>query len=283
MQDKIPSRPTPFFLASLAGRLFAVYHAPKEEVGLRGNILIVPPFNEEMNRCRSMVTLLAQEYSRIGIGTLVLDLYGTGESDGAYGDARWAIWLDNIRQAVDWLQAKPGGCLALHGIRLGVPLALEATASNADVPAVIAWQPVVDGKMYFTQFLRIRLAANMDRLDIPKETTGGMRTQLAGGQSVEVAGYEIHPELAAAIEGINLKGFKPARKMDIFWLEKSVGEELVLPENSSALIEGWRQAGGRVEGQVFDGPAFWALHDRFLAPDLLTKTVALVDSFRRPE
>lgn len=284
MQDKIPSGgPTPFFLASPMGRLFAVYHAPKEGSGVCGNVLIVPPFNEEMNRCRSMVTLLAQEYARIGVGTLVLDLFGTGESDGAYGDARWAIWLDNIRQAIAWLQGKPGGCLALQGIRLGVPLALEAAASSPDVPAVIAWQPVVDGKMYFTQFLRIRLAANMDRLDVPKETTGDMRSQLAAGQSVEVAGYEVHPELAAAIEGINLKGFQPAPTMEVFWFEKSAGEALVLPENSSALINNWRQTAGKVEGLAFEGPAFWALHDRFLAPDLLKKTVTLVDSFRRPE
>lgn len=283
MQDKILSGPTPFFLATPMGRLFAVYHAPKEGAGLRGNVLIVPPFNEEMNRCRSMVTLLAQEYARIGVGTLVLDLFGTGESDGAYGDARWAIWLDNIRQAVTWLREKPGGCLALQGIRLGAPLALEAAASNLDVPAVIAWQPVVDGKMYFTQFLRIRLAANMDRQDIPKETTGDMRARLAAGQSVEVAGYEVHPELAAAIEGINLKGFQSQAAQEIFWFEKSAGETMELPENSSALINNWRQKGTKVEAQAFDGPAFWALHDRFLAPDVLKKTVALVDSFGRPQ
>lgn len=268
-------------MASAFGRLFAVYHEPKEVAGLRGNVLIVPPFNEEMNRCRSMVTLLAQEYARIGVGTLVLDLYGTGESDGTYGDARWSIWLDNVRQAINWLQGKPGGCLAVQGIRLGVPLALEAVATGGEVPAVIAWQPVVDGKMYFTQFLRIRLAANMDRQDIPKETTGGMRSQLAEGQGVEVAGYEVHPELAAAIERINLKSYQSAYKMDVLWFEKATGETPELPENSRALIEGWRAAGVTVDGEAFEGPAFWALHDRFLAPDLLQKTVVKVGSLGR--
>lgn len=247
---------------------------------LRGNILIVPPFNEEMNRCRSMVTLLAQAYARLGMGTLVLDLFGTGESDGVHGDARWSLWLDNLRLGVEWLQREAGGCLALHGIRLGVPLALEAVAQGLAVPLVVAWQPVTEGKLYLTQFLRIRLAANMDRADLPKETTSTMRAQMATGASIEVAGYEIHPELAGAIERISLKAAPPAPAVRVGWFEKASGDDLALPENISGLLDSWRQAGSLVDGVAFNGPAFWALHDRFLAPDLLHKTLAWMASAR---
>lgn len=278
MTPSLSSTPRPFFLDTPDGRLFAVYHEPLGGIPLRGNVLIVPPFNEEMNRCRSMVTLQAQAYARIGLGTLVVDLFGTGESDGQYGDARWSIWIENIRAAVAWLQREAGGCAVLQGIRLGVPLALDAVAQGVAVPLVVAWQPVVDGKVYFTQFLRIRLAANMDRTDLPKETTSTMRALLAAGSSVEVAGYEVHSELAGAIERISLKAVPPAATVRMGWFEKAAGEDMNLPENVSALLDGWRGSGSQVDGVAFQGPAFWALHDRFLAPDLLEKTVAWVSS-----
>lgn len=280
MKTEQLSSPTPFFLDTPVGRLFAVYHAPSVGGALRGNVLIVPPFNEEMNRCRSMVTLMAQAYAGIGMGTLVLDLFGTGESNGKYVDARWSIWLENIRSAVAWLDREAGGCMALHGIRLGVPLALDAVAQGIAVPRVVAWQPVLEGKLYFTQFLRIRLAANMDRTELPKETTTTMRARLTAGDNVEVAGYEIHSELASAIDQISLKTAPPRGTAHIGWFEKANGDDLVLPENVSAVINSWREGGSRVEGIVFEGPAFWALHDRFLAPDLLQKTVAWVDGAR---
>jgi hypothetical protein len=46
------------------------------------------------------------------------------------------------------------------------------------------------------------------------------------------------------------------------------------------LVEGWQQSGKATEIQLFDGPAFWALHERFLAPDLVTKTSDWLQQFR---
>lgn len=235
-------------------------------------MLVVPPFNEEMNRSRSMVTMQAQALGRLGIGTMVIDLYGTGESDGEHGDARWDIWQENVRHGVEWLDARPGGCIGILGIRLGVPLALSAMRQDGKKRALIAWQPVVDGKTYLTQFMRMRIAANMDRTDIPKETTGEMRAQLAEGKSIEVAGYEIHPELAASIEEQRLAALVPTETLSVAWFEKGSGTENTMSPASERLLEAWRQAGVNVETAVFDGPAFWALHDRFFAPDLITKT-----------
>jgi len=266
------SLPRPFFLPSDLGQIFAIYHQPVGAVETWGNVLIVPAFNEEMNRCRSMVTMQAQALARFGVGTMVIDLYGTGESDGEYGDARWDIWRENIRQGIEWLDSKPGGCTVLLGIRLGVPLALAALRQNHKKRALIAWQPVVDGKTYFTQFLRMRIAANMDRTDIPKETTNGMRTLLAQGKSIEVAGYEIHPELAMSLENLRLADLTPPESAPVAWFEKSGGSDNVIAPDSAKLLDAWRLAGRTPEVTIFDGPAFWALHERFLAPDLISKT-----------
>lgn len=276
MTEKLPSAPQPFFLTTSEGRLFAVYHEP---VGaIRGNVLVVPAHNEEMNRCRSMVTMQAQELARHGVGTLVVDLFGTGESDGQYNDARWELWLDNVRQARAWLGNKPGDCLALLGIRLGVPLAFESILGETLTPALIAWQPVIDGKQYFTQFMRMRIAGNMDRTDIPKETSSTLRASLNEGKSIEIAGYEIHPEMAAALDNMRLAGLGPAPDVSVAWFEKGNGEGLEISPASRQLLDAWQQAGAQVAVESFDGPAFWALHDRFTAPDLIQKTSSWVQS-----
>lgn len=282
LSGSVSSSPKPFFLPSGNGRLFCVYHEPTGEIERRGNVLVIPAFNEEMNRCRSMVTVQAQALARLGVGTLVVDLFGTGESDGEYGDARWDIWIDNVRQCVEWLEAsRPGGCLALLGIRLGVPLALAALREIPQVPALVAWQAITDGKHYLTQFMRMRIAANMDRTDIPKETTGVMRAQLAASQSIEVAGYEISPELAHAIESLRLVDLTPPDSVSTAWFEKGTGEEIAISTISQNLLDGWRQAGKRVDAMAFDAPAFWALYDRYIAPELIEKTCNYIQSLGR--
>ena len=274
------SKPRPFFLPSSAGRIFCIYHEPSGDVETWGNVLVVPGFNEEMNRCRSMVTIQAQALAQQGLGTLVIDLYGTGESDGEYGDARWDTWLEDIRYAEAWLDDQPGGCVALLGIRLGFPLAVSTVRNSPKTRVLIAWQAVVDGKSYFTQFMRMKMAANMDRTDIPKETSGGMRAQLAAGSSIEIAGYEINPELGMALDSLNLAELLPPETSKVIWFEKATGAEGALSPASEKLVESWQQSGKATEIQLFDGPAFWALHERFLAPDLVTKTSDWLQQFR---
>lgn len=276
-----PSFPLPFFLPSSFGQIFAVYHAPVSAVQPWGNVLIVPAFNEEMNRCRSMVTMQAQALAQVGVGTLVIDLFGTGESDGEYGDARWGIWIEDVRQGMNWLDQQPGGCTGLLGIRLGVALALSALKQDHNKKRVlIAWQPVIDGRSYLTQFMRMRIAANMDRTDIPKETTAGMRAQLAEGISIEVAGYEIHPELAKFIEKQQQTELIPPESVSIAWLEQVGAEENVISPASEKFLAACRATGITAQVIPFDGPAFWALYERFLAPDLVKKTSDWVQLLR---
>ena len=270
--ETIHSQPRPFFLTSGLGRIFCIYHAPVGDVKPWGNVLVIPAFNEEMNRCRSMVTIQAQALAKQGLGTLVIDLYGTGESDGDYGDARWETWLEDIRYATAWLDSQPGGCVALLGIRLGFPLAVSAVRNSRKSSALIAWQAVLDGKNYFTLFMRMKIAANMDRTDIPKETSGGMRAQLGAGRSIEIAGYEINPELGMALDSLILAEMLPPEASKVVWFEKTGSTEGTLSPASEKVVEVWQQSGVSTESQLFDGPAFWALHERVLAPDLVAKT-----------
>ena len=262
----------PFFLTTPGGPVFAVLHHPATGAAPRGHVLVVPPFNEEMNRCRSMVTLQAREFAKQGFGTLLLDLHGTGDSAGEHGDARWAIWLDNLKAALAWLHTKPGGCVALLGIRLGAILAAEVMATAAGAPqTLVLWQPVVDGKIHMNQFLRVRMAAQLDRPNLPKETTASMRKQLDAGETIEVAGYELHPELVRAIDAANLVKQRPAARQ-VLWLENVSADGGELPAPAVTAAKAWTDAGITSEMQGYVGPPFWQVHERVLTPSIVAIT-----------
>lgn len=258
----------PFFLDTPAGALFAVHHAPAPATPVRGHVLCALPFNEEMNRCRSMVTRQASAWAALGFGTLVLDPLGTGDSAGEFVDARWPAWLAGLDAGHRWLADQPGGCRALWGIRLGAILAAEWHARRADADiALLLWQAVADGKTHLTQFFRVRIAAQIDRPDLPKETTASMREQLAAGTPVEVAGYELHPELTQAIDGAQLDRHRLAEGTRVLWLENAPAEKPEPTPGTQALLARWPGAGVHCDVRTFDGPAFWQVHERMLAPE----------------
>jgi len=267
----------PFFLDSPEGRLFAVHHRPASQVAERGHVLCVPPFNEEMNRCRSMVTLQARALAEAGFGTLVIDLHGTGDSAGDFADARWDTWLRNLSQAKAWLDAQAGGCVGLLGIRLGAVLAAQFHAACADPRIALAlWQPVPDGKVHLTQFMRVKIAAQMDRTDLPKETTGGMRATLATGAPVEIAGYALHPELAAAIDAARLTAHALPDGTPVLWLENVSPDQPTLSPGSQTVLAKWPGPQAICQAQTFTGPAFWQVHERVVAPQAIELTTRWV-------
>jgi exosortase A-associated hydrolase 2 len=263
----------PFFLDSPQGPLFAVLHRPADGRPWHGNVLCCMPFNEEMNRCRAMATALAQQLAPAGWGVMVIDLLGTGDSAGDYSDARWALWLDNLRLARDWLQQRPGGCQALLGIRLGAVLAAELHAQAGDAGVrLVLWQPVIDGKTHLTQFMRVRIAANMDRADLPRETTSTMRQQWALGELVEIAGYALHPELAQAIDTAQLATHGLPAGARLLWLEHAAEADAPLLPATQRLLEQWPGPDVHRTVQQFGGPAFWQVHERVEAPQAVEAT-----------
>lgn len=268
-------RSEPFFLDAPGGRLCAVHHQPRDSAQVWGQVLFIPPFNEEMNRCRSMVTLQVKALAEKGLASLVLDPHGTGDSEGDYVDARWKTWLAGIRAAIDWLDTQPGGITAIVGVRLGAILAAQAHAElkRAEI-AIVFWQPVLDGKVHLTQFFRIRIAAQLDRPDLPKETTGSMRQQLAAGQTLEVAGYEIHADLANAIDSARLANFMPPKTTRVLWLEHASPGRLELSIPGQSAVLDWERAGIEIESAAFSGPAFWQVHERVIAPTVIDLTSA---------
>jgi len=256
----------PAFIDGSGGRLFTLYFAPDAGSPARGALLFIPPFAEELNRSRHMVVKTARALAAAGWGVLLLDLFGTGDSEGDYADARWPLWVDDVRRGIAHLQSLGHATVGLWAMRTGCLLAAEALPGTACTPLVF-WQPVLKGKTFLNQFIRVGLAASL--------TGGGdasgqdLRQRLADGQPVEIAGYTLHPELAASLEGAALAA-DTAWPAPLSCLE--VGSGALSPPLARA-VDGWREHGANVTAQALTGPQFWMLQEPEWVDGLVTATV----------
>jgi exosortase A-associated hydrolase 2 len=236
-------------------------------------VIYLHPFAEEMNRARRMAALQARKLTSVGFGVLLLDLYGCGDSAGDFGDARWETWLGDVAAGIAWLQRDMPRRLSLLGLRLGALLAMSvATGCREDLERVVLWQPVLSGTTMVTQLLRVRLAASMGETDAPQESSRDLRLRLERGESLEVAGYEMAPELVRGIEDQDMESIGSTTGLCVHWLELVREESTRLNPKSLCVIEGWREEGARVSEATVIGEPFWTLQETTLAPRLLAAT-----------
>jgi len=269
-----PSHPPAqaFFLEAEPGRRFCLYHPPQGES--RGAVLHVPAHAEEMNQSRRMVARQARLLAAKGMGVLQIDLYGCGDSDVLSADARWEIWRRDVLLALAWLRGRADGPLSLWGLRLGGLLALDAAQGRTDLASILLWQPVTEGAAYLTQFLRLRLAADMLTSAASAADTGTLRAQLAGGASLDIAGYTIAPALAQAIDAA-AAGALAAPACPVHWIDLAPQAGRAMAPGRAALARRLVESGWLLDAGAVDGPAFWSTQEIAEASALLDASAAL--------
>lgn len=271
-QDYLDIVLQPLFINGDKGKLFCLYTPPKNNA--TEVVLFLPAFAEEMNRCRVMVAMQARMLAARGYGCLLLDYYGTGDSAGDFTETSWEQWYSDAISAYDWLIDQGHQHIALWGIRTGALLAAELANENVRrFSRVLLWQPVLDGKTYWTHFFRIRLAKLIEQ-GTPKETTQQMRQHLQEGNDLEISHYIITPKLFTSLENKKLANYQNI-SIPIYWFETSIDSEGNISLVSQKLIDTWQQQAIKVETYAYQGQAFWLLYERQLAPELLEKMTAL--------
>ena len=276
-----------FFLPASVGQRYCLLHPVADGVPTRGAFLHVHAFAEEQNKSRRMTALQARAFARAGYAVLQIDLYGCGDSSGDFGDARWEIWLDDLRVAQAWLAQHQTAPVGLWGTRLGALLALDyATnvSSGTPVREVLLWQPVTSGDQYLTQFLRIRMANDMLAAEPDADsaapahtnTTQAMRAILAAGDNLEVAGYLLTPALAASISAMKL-GALGTPGMSVHWFEIVADAARPLPQVAATVAAALRKRGVELQLYLTPGSQFWASQEIVEAPALLAATLAFAD------
>jgi exosortase A-associated hydrolase 2 len=264
--------PEAFFIDAGPGRpgqRFCLHHRPASAVP-RAAVLYVHPFAEEMNKSRRMAALQARRFASEGLAVLQLDMLGCGDSSGEFGDATWDDWIADVLLGLIWLRQRHSAPLWIWGLRAGCLLAAEAASEMQEPVSALFWQPPASGKAILQQFLRLKSVADAIQADsAPPE--GNAREQLASGQSVEIAGYEISPALADGLQRSQLKPW--SRLPRARWLELSTRTGLEpLPATLGAL-QLWQQEKVDADLQVLSGPPFWQTQEIVDAPAMVDASV----------
>ena len=280
-----------FFLPATSperGQRFYLFYPAQGDL-IRGLVLYIHPFAEEMNKARRMAALQARALSQAGYAVLQIDLLGCGDSSGDFGDANWQSWVSDVVQGCHWLRRSSNtqGAAASHaplwlwGLRAGCLLAIEAAGHLTEACNFLFWQPPSAGKSLLQQFLRLRVAGDM----LGGQSKGVMETmrqQLASGAPVEVAGYMLSSGLALGLENATLVPplTSTAQSRRLESLELSTREDASLSPVSVKTIAQWQQAGFAVNHRIVRGPAFWQTTEIENAPALIEATsAALSNSF----
>jgi exosortase A-associated hydrolase 2 len=263
----------PFFLESGTGRRFCLYHRPAGQC--RGAVLYVHPFAEELNRTRRMAAVQARRLAALGYGVLQIDLYGCGDSSGDFGDARWDLWKHDLAIAAAWLRERVSQPIMLWGLRLGALLALDyARDARCPLGPMLLWQPVVDGSAYLTQFLRLRtVGAILGDEGTAHTGTQDLRAALQSGQTLEIAGYDLAPELAQAIDRLAVSDI-PAPSVPVHWFEIVGAPGQGTGAATNRVATAWRDQGVCLQVHVVPGPPFWMTSVISTSPALLDATTS---------
>lgn len=290
----------PFFLRVAAhgggSERFCHFHAPAAGPdGVpalpRGSVLAVHAFAEEMNKTRAVAADGARALAAAGFAVLQIDLLGCGDSAGDFEDATWAAWLADLAEGWRWLGLHAPGPRWVWGTRFGALLA-DRFAGACEPPAdgLLLWQPVVNGAQHLGQFLRLKTVNSLLRAPIaasggatPVEPSPVARTdapspraELAAGQSVEVAGYRITPQLADAMESARLgatgagAGRAPSR---VRWFDVSSQPGATQTPVAAKVADRWRDAGSDVAVVQVTGNAFWQTQEVERCDALVAATV----------
>jgi exosortase A-associated hydrolase 2 len=260
------------FLGEPGSRILFVSRRPlRDDLGC---VLLVPPFGEEMNKTRPMYADLGRRLSERGFGSLLPDLFGTGDSEGEFRDADWNDWVENVAMVCRWASSQNWSLRGVVATRLGCALVASALrALNLCVERTVFWQPVGDGARFLKQFLRLRVAASMMENDTAESTTG-LRSRLRAGEYLEVAGYELAPRLADQLESVRLVDSLSACLGLVQWIEIAREAQAGLSGAAAKSIDRATGMGISVTSQIVTGEPFWSSTEIVRLPELVEHSAA---------
>ena len=239
-------------------------------------VLIFPPFAEELNKSRRMLSLQAKQLNKLGYHVVLPDLFGTGDSEGDFSEATWQLWLSDVENIVACMKKDNKNIVGVLGVRLGALLAVDSLRFfNEKLKEIIFWQPVLRGESAITQFLRIRMAADVAAGN-NKSTPKVLRQQLLSGRTIEVGGYELNSELVSAIDELSISDLEFPLNVKIKWFEVAPTERASISPAAKKVESQLIDKNVLVESRVVYGSPFWNSVEIQDVPELLEVTT---DSF----
>ncbi|WP_020679658.1 serine aminopeptidase domain-containing protein [Marinobacterium rhizophilum] len=253
------------FIAGGQGRL---YLATFGDCSAEHAVLFLPAFAEEMNLSRAVVARQARMLTEAGYFVVLLDYFGTGDSEGEIDDATVPGWLDDIEATLTWIGQKRRSSVTLWGLRFGALLAARYV-DDRDAEVVnrlLLWKPVINGHQMMSQFFRLKQMSEM-MLGRGDEQVNWYRRCLEG-EPVEVAGYPMSSGLVSQISALSIQPSAWMETVSVIWIE-AASEKVSL--NVCGLHDQW--PGDRLTREVCTGVPFWQVPDTYQAESLSVLTL----------
>jgi len=124
--------------------------------------------------------------------------------------------------------------------------------------------------------LRLRLAGELLAGGSDSGGTDALREALLAGESLEIAGYRLNPQLAAGLDAADARALGP--RCPIHWFEVMAADGRPLPPAAVRVADTWRLQGSRVDVRQVAGPQFWSAPETVDCPALIDATLACLEN-----
>jgi exosortase A-associated hydrolase 2 len=257
------------FIDGGAGRILLVSHEP--QLPPMRAVVVVPAFGEEMNKSRRLINETAIALRERGMWTIIPDLFGTGDSEGDLEDARWSIWMDDLRRTFDWARGKGAKDFDLLLVRIGASLFAEAEKElQITFGRAVAWH-AANGVETLKHLLRMKSMAIRMAGGRAPSMEASLESLLKGPGPTELGGYLLAPELAQAM---NRASFSPSRTATVttgllLEMDSATDAETGMPNVEQADAAVWRR-------KKIAAERFWLATEPGPNPALVEATVSFL-------
>lgn len=248
----------PFFFGSREEPLFGVLHRPAAPPPGPGHgVLICAPFAHEHLFAHRVLVELARRLAAAGAHVLRFDYRGHGDSAGAFESHTFASMREDTGLALEELQRRAGvPCRALVGLRLGAALAIEAAAKLGTSPALVLWEPVVQGDKHLDEILRVVMSKDVANAGKPR-TRAELRKVLSEGGEVVLEGHTLTPGWYRSLMELDLHAGGPWPKGQSLTLQLPSGRSTNVRKELEAVRGALEAAGGAAALEIISTPCLW--------------------------
>lgn len=193
-------------------------------------IVVLPPFAEEMNKTRHLLSATMRGLAAAGHSCFMLDNYGTGDSEGDLDSATTAIWRDDLLALLNLIKAAGYQQVNFIAVRFGAIQLFDLLHQNTlplTADNIVLWQPMFDVAKFWQQFARIKVAEAM--AGGVKLSQAELEQQLLAGETVEIAGYPISQAFYQSLFELQSTFPPQLAQCQLSWFETSQLDAIALP------------------------------------------------------
>ncbi len=179
--------------------------------------LVLPPFGDEMNKCRHLFTQLRQQLFLLKQDVLVLDPYGTGDSTGDLNEATLQLWTSDYLAMMGLARQRGYQRVNFVAVRFGYVQLLDLLQHELPLTLnkLLLWQPL-QAPAFLQQLFRLKIAEQMTIGQ--KVSQKQLEHEVTAGATLEIAGYPINAQFLQSIQQAPA-ALPPALHVPLLWLE----------------------------------------------------------------